>query len=150
MCTPAPCPVPLPPTCGGFPPCAPCGPPGNNPMCAIPPVCQAGLPIPCVATVPGGCGRPGPACPIPCYGMVECFPNQPVPCAPLGQPSTPTSLIYTATLTCCPSPVPFSCSPPPCCPPCGTPCSPSCGKPCGSPCPSPCDPPPMHPPFSPY
>ncbi|CAG9862216.1 unnamed protein product [Phyllotreta striolata] len=147
MCTPAPCPVPCPPTCGPFPPCAPCRPPGCNPMCAIPPSVQAGLPIPCVASIPAPSPRCGPSAPIPCYGTVECFPTPPVPCAPLGQPSTPTSLIYTATVTCVPSPVAYPCPP---CPPCGGTCGPCGGPPVSATCPNPCDPRCMHPPFEPY
>ncbi|VEN44751.1 unnamed protein product [Callosobruchus maculatus] len=47
---------------------------------------------------------------------VPCFDAPPVAIAPLGQPSTPSTLVYAPMIAPCPCPIPCPC-PSMCCPP---------------------------------
>nr|CAI5830050.1 unnamed protein product [Callosobruchus analis] len=55
-------------------------------------------------------------CSVPCIASVPCFDAPPVAIAPLGQPSTPSTLVYAPMIAPCPCPIPCPC-PPMCCPP---------------------------------
>ncbi|CAH2002125.1 unnamed protein product [Acanthoscelides obtectus] len=57
------------------------------------------------------------ATPVHPESCVPCFDAPPVAIAPLGQPSTPSTLVYAPMIAPCPCPIPSPCPPMCCCPP---------------------------------